>query len=202
VLSGAFLVATNVVTCCESQGTRTYGALPEFVYSTQAAKSSTEGNGAAVYVNLFVPSVYHGAGFMLTQRTGFPQNGSVSLSMSRNVTPATAEEEEAAAAKTQQLMLRIPSWCTEHSVPIVIEDTASGAIVSVLTGVPGTYLAVELADTQTVVANFTMGLRVSLYNGTGAPVDSFGCKAKEVVRAAVEWGPVLLAAVYSADPKW
>lgn len=183
-----------MVTCCESQGTRTYGALPEFVYSTQA-KSGT--GGGAVYVNLFVPSVYHGIGFTLTQRTGFPHDGSFSLSMSRNATAATTE-----AAATQQLMLRIPAWCTDSSVPVVIKDTTSGATVSVRSGVPGTYLAVELADRQAVEAHYEMSLRVSLYNGTGAPVDSFGCKARQVVRAAVEWGPVLLAATYSTDPTW
>ena len=32
-LEGSKAIATNVVTCCESQGTRTFGALPEFLYS-------------------------------------------------------------------------------------------------------------------------------------------------------------------------
>ena len=42
VLEAEKAVATNFVTCCESQGTRTYGALPEFVFSTLAPA----GNGA------------------------------------------------------------------------------------------------------------------------------------------------------------
>jgi hypothetical protein len=32
-LEGSKAIPTNVVTCCESQGTRTFGALPEFLYS-------------------------------------------------------------------------------------------------------------------------------------------------------------------------
>lgn len=189
-LETAKATPTNVVTCCESQGTRTYGALPEFVYSVFSNDSTT------VHVNLFVPSKYHGDGFTLVQTTGFPSNGSVSLAMSSH-DPETTMAAHVPSKVT--MMLRVPSWCLAASVPVTVKD-ADGATVKTMVGVPGTFLAVELADAQMVEAHFPMSLRVSLYNGT-VPMDPFRCNAKSVVRAAVEYGPVLLAATYANTPQ-
>lgn len=217
-LEGAKATPTNVVTCCESQGTRTYGALPEFVYT--ASKTDPD----VIYVNLFVPSVHTAVGFRLVQTSDFPRSGTFSLAM------ATSAPLRPAAATAIQVMIRIPSWCAESAVPVVV-TAADGATVRTMSGRPGSYLAVQLAATQTVSALFPMRLRLSMYNGT-APVDDFACNSVGVVRAAVEvslpdslfqvllldyssnflslkrrpsvklqWGPTLLAATYSTDPK-
>jgi hypothetical protein len=216
VLEGFKAAPTNYVTCCESQGTRTYGALPEFVYSTTAANTSPDstvgdsasssssssskvgrvGDSGAVYVNLLVPSRYSGTGFTITQQTGFPSNGTITLTMVRDAA-ATSH-----AAAPQQVMLRIPSWCTEPTVPVTIRGGSTSTPPLTMTGIRGTYLAIALADSQVIEAHFPMGLRVSLYNGTTAPTSAAsGCGVAGAVRATVEWGPVLLAATLSTAPK-
>ena len=218
VLEGAKANPTSFVTCCESQGTRTYGALPEFVYSTTSASALAAGAEAAVWVNLLVPSVYHGDGFRIVQATGFPSNGSVSLALHRDARApggggggGGGHEGEGdggggdgrgrAKARVRTVMLRIPSWMAEPTVPVTVTDSATGSVVAALTGARGSYLAVTLGDAEVVEARFPMGLRVSMYNGT-TPTPSGGCGSVGVARAAVEWGPVLLAATYNtSNPK-
>jgi DUF1680 family protein len=96
-------------------GTRTFGALPEFVYSTSMPASDP----TTVYVNLLVPSVYQGSGFKLVQSTGFPSNGTISIAMHRDpiaIAMHTRHSDDA----TQQVMLRIPSWCQTETVPVTV----------------------------------------------------------------------------------
>ena len=201
------------MTCCESQGTRTFGALPEFIYST------SNGTGVAitdaVYVNLFVPSVYKGDGFTLVQKTGFPSNGTVSVAMAAGAGAGAgsyggissrshgSSSSATAAPKvgTVTVMLRIPSWCQAAQVSVVVKDGSTGSTVNVFAGYPGTYLKVELADAHVLEMNVPMALRTSVYNGT-QPMPVSGCtNPADAVRAAVEWGPILLAATHSPDPK-
>ena len=143
-------------------------------------------------MNLFVPSKFHGDSFMLEQTTGFPSNGTVSIALTRN-------ESSVQGVEQQDLMLRIPSWCPAAAVSVTIKSPAGG-VVRTLSGQPGSYLPLQLSDGQVAETDFQMELRVSLYNGT-VPIDPFQCNAKGVVRAAVEYGPVLLAATYSQEPR-
>jgi hypothetical protein len=105
-----------------------------------------------------------------------------------------------AAVPMPIVMLRIPSWCQDPHVSLTIKDAAGGTVKR-LAGVPGTYLPIQLTNGQTVTTDFRMSLRVSIYNGTGAPADPSACNARSVVRAAVEWGPTLLAATRATDPR-
>lgn len=194
-LEGTKANPTNIVTCCESQGTRTFGALPEFIYSTSTATS-------AVYVNLFVSSTYVGDGFQLVQTTGFPSNGTFSLAMLADA----ARQEEGGPLPTARnaiiVMLRIPSWCQASQVAVVVKDVNNGgSTIKMLNGYPGTFLELELAHAQVVTMHLPMALRTSLYNGT-QPTPVSGCTdPADAVRAVVEWGPILLAATHSSDPK-
>jgi hypothetical protein len=144
-----------------------------------------------VFVHLFAPSMFKGDGFNLTQSTGFPGNGTVSLFLSKKP-----------RREVIRIMLRIPSWSVAHTIPVTITESTSGkrAVLQTLLGTPGSYLPLNLSDAQQVDVSFPMSLRTSLYNGS-APIDSFQCNSKDVVRAAVEWGPTLLAATYSQDPR-
>eukprot|EP00041_Stephanoeca_diplocostata_P018826 m.398235 g.398235 ORF g.398235 m.398235 type:complete len:89 (+) comp21135_c2_seq4:1866-2132(+) len=65
-----------VVATQESQGTRTFGALPEFVYSLAGDPSDP-----AVYVNLFVPSTFTTPTGTLAQNTSCPFGGDVSVTL-------------------------------------------------------------------------------------------------------------------------
>ena len=111
-LEGEKAGPTNYVTCCESQGTRTFGALPEFVYSTSVPSGDPS---ITVYVNLMVPSVYQGNGFKIVQSTGFPSNGTISIAMHRDPIDAMHHDDA-----LQQVMLRIPSWCHTETVSVTV----------------------------------------------------------------------------------
>ena len=170
VLEGTKAVPTNYATCCESQGTRTYGALPEFIYSAASmarsrsvadsgtgeagGTASTSRTGPTVYVNLFVPSVYHGDGFKVVQTTGFPSNGTVSLMITKD----GGEGER--GMTSVQIMLRIPSWCTTPTVPVTVTPAhVDGAPalptrtrMVTLAGKRGTYLPIHM-DVTTAPVN-------------------------------------------------
>jgi hypothetical protein len=170
---------TAVATCCESQATRTYGALPEFIYST------SEDGESEIFINLFVPSSFKtSGGTVVTQTTNFPTGGTVTLKVSDQTT----------------VMLRIPAWITAPTVTVNVDGKS-------VVGKAGTYLELRCKPGGSVIkASFPMGLRVSAYNGTTSspPVANDGCRGpgsssnnNNRTRAAVEWGPVLLAAVAS-----
>ena len=171
----------NIATCCESQATRTYGALPEFVYSV--------GQRGEVYVNLFVPSrMETREGAVITQNTTFPVGGDVRITV-------------ADAAVT--LVLRIPAWA--RSAARVSVRISEGGTAQELVGHPGSYLELpQIQSGGSVVCTFEMGLRVSVYNGTTAdPAHAPGCTPPpggrdNRTRAAIEYGPILLAVVPSA----
>jgi DUF1680 family protein len=86
---------TQMNTCCEGQGTRLIGSLPEHIYSL-----ASDG----LYVNLFEPSTIHwtegGASLRVKMVTGFPFHREVGLQFS-------------AARPTQaKIRVRVPSWAT------------------------------------------------------------------------------------------
>eukprot|EP01050_Picozoa_sp_SAG11_P029162 SAG11_NODE_8098_length_1060_cov_1.709677_2_plen_212_part_00 len=137
-LVGKKVAPRNVATCCESQATRSYGALPEFIYST------SEDGESEIYVNLFVPSNFTTAhGTVITQATNFPVSGDVKISVS--------------AATT--IVLRIPSWVTSATVEVQIDERSA-------TGKAGSYLKLPATASSVITASFPMGLRVSAYNGS------------------------------------
>ena len=145
-LVGKKAAPRNVATCCESQATRSYGALPEFIYST------SEDGESEIYVNLFVPSNFTTAhGTVVTQATSFPVSGDVKISVS--------------AATT--IVLRIPSWVTSATVEVQIDGRSA-------TGKAGSYLKLPTKASSVITASFPMGLRVSVYNGSSTSPPSCG----------------------------
>jgi DUF1680 family protein len=155
-------------TCCEGQGTRLLGSIPEYIYSIPS-----DGNG--LYVNLYEASTIKwqtgdGQEARLTQATGFPYSPEVELKL------------DLPSPKKLKLHIRIPSWAAQN-VDIYINDK------KVASGKPGTYLVLDRKWTGSEQITFTlpMQLRSHLYTG----VDTIpGLK-----RYAVEYGPVLLASI-------
>ena len=109
----------NVNTCCEGQGTRLLGALPEFIYSLAAD---------GLYVNLFAASniawQQGGQALKLSMATAFPFQPDVELRISA-VRPVRAK-----------LRIRIPAWASKD-VAIRVAGAASVA------GKPGTYATLD-----------------------------------------------------------
>lgn len=163
-LVGHMEKATRINTCCEGQGTRLLGSLPEHIYSI-----APDG----IYVNLFEPSVIswkHGQeAAKVRMETKFPIGQEVKLTVL------------SAPSLKMNLHLRVPSWAAEQ-VEVMVNGKDAGS------GKPGSYLALDRIWSNGDQIEFTlpMAFKVILYTG----VDQFpGHK-----RYAITYGPFLFAA--------
>jgi len=160
---------THINTCCEGQGTRLIGSLPEHIYSL-----APDG----VYVNLYEPSTIqwtqNGESLRLQTATRFPFESGVRLQVSAG---------RPIAAK---IRIRVPSWATGEMAIQVNGQLAS-------TGKPASYATLDRTwrEGDTITFTLPMGLTLARYRG----VDQI----PEHERYAVFFGPFLLAAVGSAD---
>ncbi len=152
-------------TCCEGQGTRLLGSLPEYIYST-----ADDG----LYVNLFEPSSIRWklgeqtVGLRLQGR--FPFDPNVTLQLS------------AARPTAMKLRLRVPRWAAKD-MPIAVNGQ------QVALGKPGTYAQLDRTwrDGDRVAFTLPMDFRVTRYTGRHVIAGH--------ERYAIEYGPLLLAAV-------
>jgi uncharacterized protein len=156
---------TQKNTCCEGQGTRLIGSLPEHIYSL-----APDG----LYVNLFEPSTIHwtegGASLRLKMVTRFPFDPEVRLQFS---SPRPTEA---------RIRVRVPSWAAREMAVYVNGKPAA-------TSQPGSYVVLDRAWSEGDAATFTLpaALRVERYTGMDQIPDH--------ERYAVSFGPILLAAV-------
>jgi len=156
---------THMNTCCEGQGTRLIGSLPEHIYSL-----ASDG----LYINLFEPSTIHwterAASLRLKMATRFPFDPEVRLQFS-------------AARPTQaKIRVRVPSWATREMAVYVNSRPAA-------TGQPGSYVVLDRAWAEGDTASFTLPAALGVERYTG--VDQI----PDYERYAVSFGPTLLAAV-------
>ena len=156
-------------TCCEGQGTRLLGSLPEYIYST-----TKDG----LYVNLFAPSSiewqHRGQAMRLKMATEFPFKPDVALTLS-------------ASRPTQAVLhVRVPAWAASD-MPILINGSHAA------TGKPGTFVALDRTwrDGDTIIFALPMDFKLTLYEGA-EQVDG-------QERYALEYGPILMAVVGPMD---
>jgi DUF1680 family protein len=156
---------THNNTCCEGQGTRLVGSLPEHIYSL-----ASDG----FYVNLFEASTLHwtegSAPLRMKMETRFPFDPEVRLQLS------------AARPTPANIRIRVPSWADRE-----MSISLNGELAA--TGKPGSYLALNRiwADGDTVTFTLPAALRLERYTGIDQIPDH--------ERYAVSFGPILLAAV-------
>jgi DUF1680 family protein len=168
LMEGKKEASTHENTCCEGQGTRLLGSLPEHIYSI-----APDG----IYVNLFEPSTIrwrqNGQPMAVTMKTQFPLENSVSATVT------------AASPTHANLRIRVPSWASRE-MTVSVNGKAAG------TGKPGSYLPIQREWTTGDVIGFTLptSIRVKRYAGE----DQTGGKS----RYSVEYGPILLAAIGSS----
>lgn len=162
---------TNLSTCCEGQGTRLLASLPQFIYSI-----ADEG----VYVNLFESSSIAwsqaGAQLRLEMHTDFPRDPKVRLSM------------HASSPTSARIRIRVPSWAA-GVMDIEVNRAHAG------TGRPGSYHAIDRVWSDRDEITFTLPMAFKLTKYTG--IDQI--QGRE--RFALEYGPLLMAAVGAADAK-
>ena len=152
-------------TCCQGQGTRLYGSLPEYLYSL-----SPHG----IYVDLYAPSeITWKQGAMdikLATATAFPESGDVAI------------EVNAPQHVTFALSLRVPSWATK-----AVEIAVNGKPIAA--GLPGSYCRLEREWSAGDQVSFTlpMGFRMRRYEGYD--------QIAGYSRYSLEYGPLLMALV-------
>jgi len=150
-------------TCCEGQGTRIYGSLPEFIYST-----TRDG----IYVNQYTASsfswVQDGQPIGIEVATGFPFTPQVRLHLMVNE-PIKCH-----------VHIRIPSWASKD-MHILVNDK------KVAVGKPGTFVDLyrKWASTDHVDFTLPMGMKLTQYEGME--------KIEGLDRYALEYGPILMA---------
>ena len=156
---------TQINTCCEGQGTRLVGSIPEHIYAL-----ADDG----LFVNLFEPSTIEwkvqGETLRLKMVTRFPFDPEVRLQLSAD-RPTHA-----------RIRIRVPYWAGSKMAVHVNGKTAG-------TGQPGSYVALDRAWSEGDTIQFTLpaALVAERYMG----VDQI----PDYERYAVSYGPILLAAV-------
>ena len=155
----------SMSTCCEGQGTRMIGALPEFIYSI-----ASDG----VYVDLFVPSSIKfstKAGEMsLKMVTQFPYDNKVQLKVTSD------------KPIDSKIRIRIPSW-SAHEMAVMINGKKA------VSGKPGSYVTISRQWKKDDAISFTLPMDYKLTKYTGEEVDP------KHDRFALEYGPILMAYV-------
>jgi len=159
-------------TCCEGQGTRLFGSLPEYIYSL------TEDG---IYVNLFAASkiryALHSDSMQLNMVTKFPYDPKVRL--------------EVSTKKTLQarIRIRIPLWAAKE-MAVFVNGKKS------ITGKPGTYvtLSKEWKNGDVISFELPMSFKTTLYEGAEE-------KYNDGHHYVLEYGPILMAAFKLNSPQ-
>ena len=165
VLEGEKEKATHENTCCEGQGTRLIGSLPEHIYSI-----APDG----VYMHLYEASTVRwkqdGKDMALTVKTQFPLETGVEATLK------VAQETQA------KIRIRVPSWASGE-MEVLVNFKSAGS------GKPGTYLTLDRpwADGDRISFRVPAYVRITRYKGA----DTIPGRT----RYAIEYGPILLAAL-------
>jgi DUF1680 family protein len=158
--------------CCEGQGTRLYGMLPEFIY-----KLADDG----IYVDLYNESSIEweqdGKKLSVHQHTGFPESPEVELHF------------KLAEPVRSKIRIRVPSWAIVSKMNLLVNGK------KVATGVPGAYVTLDRTWKNDDEISFTlpMGFRLTKYAGV---TEDF--QGKETY--ALEYGPLLMGLVGDEIP--
>lgn len=152
-------------TCCEGQGTRLFGSLPEYIYSV--AKDG-------LYVNLFSNSAINfdvkGNAVQIEMFTEFPFQNNVALEVSTR------------AMVDASIRIRVPSWASKN-----VEIMVNGKTLE--EGKPGSFVAIDRLWKNGDKITFTLPMDFKIRKYIGADRDP----AHE--RYFLEYGPVLMALV-------
>lgn len=169
ILVGHKEKGTRINTCCEGQGTRQLGSLPEHIYSI-----APDG----LYINLFEPSsiqwMQNDQSTSLRMDTKFPFEQQVRLTIGL------------AHPTRMKLRVRVPSWAI-RKMRVTINGSSSQV------GSPGSYLVLDRlwSDGDTITFNLPMGFALEEYKGVS--------QIPGQKRYSLTHGPLLYAAVGSKD---
>jgi DUF1680 family protein len=169
VLEGEKEKATHENTCCEGQGTRLIGSLPEHIFSV-----APDG----VYLHLYEAATIRwqqeGHDIALSVHTHFPFDNLVEASI------------KTAAATPAKIRIRVPSWALAD-MGISVNGQVAGS------GKRGSYVTLDRqwSDGDKITFTLPAGVRVTRYKGA----DQLAGKT----RYAIEYGPILMAVLGQGD---
>jgi len=158
-------IPNDIGTCCEGQGTRMIGSLPEYLYSI-----APDG----LYVDLFAASEIvwqqNKQTLKVQMTTDFPFDNQVALRFSL------------AGPIASKIRVRVPAWSAK---PMAIQ--VNGKLPAI--GAPGTYITLDRTwkDGDTITFTLPAELHMTKYTGQEATAQN--------PRYALQYGPILLAAV-------
>jgi uncharacterized protein len=165
--------------CCEGQGTRLAGSIPEHLYSIVPA-----GTHPGLYIHMFAPSTIRWTQrdsraeeeLKLSMRTTFPHDSTVELRF------------DVSSPRRSVIRVRTPSWATAE-MPIRVD----GEVAAV--GKPGSYVSLDRTWKSGDSVSFTLpaGFRLTRYSGMDHIAGS--------ERYALEYGPILLAVANSDEAR-
>ena len=168
ILEGSKEKGTRINTCCEGQGTRLLGSLPEHIYSLAAD---------GLYIHLYEPSTIrwqqNGADVALTVATRFPFD-----------TAVTATFQTASPVRAS-IRVRVPVWSAGR-----VELRVNGKPAA--SGAPSSYVTLDRVWSDGDRIEFTLAPTLLVRRYTGAD------QLPGRTRVSVEYGPILLAAVGGA----
>jgi uncharacterized protein len=166
-MKGDLHVPVCVNSCCEGQGTRLLGSLPEYIFST-----ASDG----LYVNLFESSSIEWL------QTGVEMNATIAGNFPFN--PDIAITVSASRPVRAKIRIRVPSWSTG---PMKVQVNREDPVI----GQPGTYVTLERTWSSDDTVRFTllMGFKLTRYTGLD--------QIEGHERFALEYGPILLALIPS-----
>jgi DUF1680 family protein len=166
-MKGDLAVPLCTNSCCEGQGTRLIGSMPEYIFSTDPD---------GLYVNLFEPASIQwnqsGADMKVSMSGNFPYKSEITLSITSS-RPTLAK-----------IRIRIPSWAAS---PVELRINGKPAA----TGAPGAYatLVRNWFIGDTIQFSLPMQLKLTRYEGLD--------QIEGHPRFALEYGPVLMALIGS-----
>jgi len=160
---GDQFVPLTTNSCCEGQGTRLLGSLPEYIFSV-----APDG----LFVNLFEPSAIHW--------THAGTEMEISMSGNFPMTPDVTIDIKASRPVQAKIRIRVPSWAAgPMEIRVNQESTVSGK--------PGSYVTLDRTWSAGDKVGFTLPMQLTLTRYTGLD------KIEGHERFALEYGPVLLA---------
>jgi hypothetical protein len=166
-MKGDLRVPLCTNSCCEGQGTRLLGSLPEYIFSV-----ASDG----LYVNLFEPSTIKwslvGVEIQVTLSGNFPFAPHVRLDLVSSK-PIRAK-----------IRIRVPSWAAAP-MPVRVNDETP------VSGTSGSYVTLDRLWSTGDTVHFTLPVELRLTQYAGLD------KIEGHERFALEYGPILLALIGS-----
>jgi len=158
-------------TCCEGQGTRLFGSLPEYIYTL---------TDDGLFIDLFAPSSIDwrikDTAMTLKMETAFPFQPEVRLSL------------KLAKSTPAKIRLRVPAWAAAK-MPILVNG------IKIATGKPSSYAVLDRIWSDGDIISFSLPMAFKLTHYEGAE------RVAGQERYALEYGPILLALTGSVDEK-